>query len=516
MMNKNFWVITASILASSMGFIDATALNVAIPAIQKAFDATGTDMLWIINGYLLMLAAFILPGGALGDKLGRKKVFMAGIITFMLASLACGLSWNSISLIVARIFQGLGGAFMIPGSLSLINANVTDEERGKAIGTWSSMTTLVTVGGPILGGLLADLQLWREVFLINIPLGILALLILAFKVPESRNESNCGPIDYTGAFLLALGLGCLSYGLLKMPDVGFQSLATGGVLLAGVGILAVFLWHEAKIKSPMLPLTLFCSSTFAGSNLLTLFLYGALSAGLFFLSLNLIQVQGYSQTLAGFATLPLALLIALLSRKAGRLSDRFGYRRFLIAGPAITGLGFFLLSLSGLTQGPTAYWHTFFPGILIFGLGMAITVAPLTTTVLASAGREYSGTASGVNNAVSRIAGVLAIAAIGAVVLFSFQSQLELKISSLPIPQEVRQELRIASRRLAEASPPKQLSANLQKKVRQAIRQSFIDTCKRVMVICTVLSGLSALFAFLLIRESDDKIRPSEKPGSIT
>lgn len=503
-MNKNFWVITASILASSMGFIDGTALNVAIPSIQEAFHTSGAEILWILNSYLLMLAAFILPGGALGDKLGRKKVFMAGIMIFLASSIACGLSWNAASLIVARFFQGLGGAFMIPGSLSLINANVADEERGKAIGTWSSVTTLVTLGGPVLGGVLADLHFWRGVFLINVPLGILALVILAAKVPESRNESDNGPIDYWGALLLALGLGGLSYGLLKIPDLGFQSMETGGALLAGVCILAIFIWHEARSNSPMLPLDLFHSSTFTGSNLLTLFLYGALSAGMFFLSLNMIQTQGYSQTLAGISTLPLALLIALFSRKAGSLSDRFGSRRFLIAGPAIAGLGFFLLSLPGLTRGPTDYWQTFFPGILALGLGMSITVAPLTTTVLASAGRQFSGTASGINNAVSRIAGVLAIAGIGALVLTSFQHQLAQKTSVLPLSQETRQALKTESRKLAEASPSAGLPIHVQEQVRTAIQQSFTDTCKRVMLICACLSGISAAFAFLLIRNPDD------------
>lgn len=499
-MKQNVWVLTASILASSMAFIDGSALNVAIPSIQAAFHATGTEMLWILNGYLLMLAAFILPGGALGDKLGRKKVFMSGIAIFLLASLACGLSWSSLSLIVARFFQGIGGALMIPGSLALINANVTDGERGKAIGTWSAVTTMVTVSGPILGGLLADLHFWRGVFLINLPLGILALGILAFKVPESRNESDAGPIDFIGALLLALGLGCLSYGLLKIPDLGLQALATGGILLLGSGILLGFLWYEAGLQSPMLPFTLFCSSTFSGSNLLTLFLYGALSAGLFFLSLNMIQVQGYSQTLAGFATIPFALLLATLSRKIGHFADQRGPRGFLVAGPTVAALGFYLLSLPGLTHGPSDYWQTFFPGIAILGLGMAITVAPLTTTVLASAGQHYSGTASGINNAVSRIAGVLAIAAIGALVLSSFQHHLVQKTASLPIPATAQQELSRASKKLAAAQPPQQLSLPLQQEVRQAIRQSFIETYQLVMILCTLLSGISALLAFLLVR----------------
>lgn len=499
-MNQTFWVLAASILASSMAFIDSSALNVAIPSIQKEFNASGSDILWLLNGYLLMLAAFILPGGALGDKLGRKKIFMVGIGLFLISSLTCGLAWNSQALIVARFLQGLGGALMIPGSLSLINASVTAQDRGKAIGTWSAATTLVTVSGPVLGGFLADLHFWRGIFLINIPLGIVALIILMFKVPESRNEENIGPIDYWGALLLAAGLGALSYGVLRIPDVGLQTLEAGGAILSGVGILAIFFWHEAKSKSPMLPLHLFQSARFTGSNLLTFFLYGALSVGLFFLSLNLIQAQGYSQTLAGFATIPFGILLTLLSRKMGSLADRYGPRWFLVLGPTLVGLAFLLLSLPGSTHGPSDYWRAFFPGIFTFGLGMAITVAPLTTTVLAAAGQQYSGTASGINNAISRIAGSLAIAAIGAMALSSFQHNLEKETALLAIPEPARQTLRLESNKLADASPPSELPAPLRHDIQQAIQDSFIKTYQLMMLICASLSGISALLAFILIQ----------------
>jgi len=498
-MTKNSWVLIASILASSMAFIDGSALNVAIPSLQKAFLASGGDILWILNGYFLMLAAFILPAGALGDKLGRKKVFMAGIVLFMLASLACGCSWNVESLIIARIVQGLGGALMIPGSLALINATVSEQERGKAIGTWSAVTTLVTICGPILGGVLADLNLWRAVFFLNLPLGLLALLVLATQVPESRNEADSGPIDIAGALLLAIGLGALSYGILEIPDLGFNHIQIRIALSSGVALLLGFIFHQAHSKNPMMPLHLFNNRSFLGSNLLTLFLYGALSAGMFFLSLNMIQVQGYSQTIAGFSTLPLALLLSTLSRRMGGLSDRFGPRLFLTIGPAIVALGFILLSLPGQTHGAQDYWTSFFPGIMVFGLGMSITVAPLTTTVLASADQNYSGTASGINNAVSRIAAVLAIATLGAIALSSFQHSLEKHITGIPLTKAIHESLEKESKKLAATPVPASLPAAIQARVQNSIHQSFIQSYQLIMLICAALSGLSALMAFLMV-----------------
>ena len=498
-MTKNAWVLIASILASSMAFIDGSALNVAIPSLQKAFQATGGDILWILNGYFLMLAAFILPAGALGDKLGRKKVFMAGIALFMMASLACGCSWNVESLIIARIIQGLGGALMIPGSLALINATVTESERGKAIGTWSAVTTLVTICGPILGGILADFHLWRAVFFLNLPLGMIALLVLSTQVPETRNETDSGPIDFAGAFLLATGLGALSYGILEIPDLGFDHVQIRIALTTGVALLLGFIFHQAQSKNPMMPLHLFHNTSFLGSNLLTLFLYGALSAGMFFLSLNMIQVQGYSQTIAGFSTIPFALLLSTLSRRMGGLSDRFGPRLFLTVGPAIVGIGFILLSLPGQTHGAVDYWTSFFPGIMVFGFGMAITVVPLTTTVLASAGQNYSGTASGVNNAVSRIAAVLAIAALGAIALSSFQSNLEKHIKPIPLTPSMQGLLRHESGKMAATPIPSGLTTAVQKQVHRSIHQSFIQTYQLIMLICAGLAGLSAVMAFLMV-----------------
>ncbi|MCB0833698.1 MAG: MFS transporter, partial [Bacteroidetes bacterium] len=301
-----FWTLFAAILASSMAFIDSTALNVAIPALQADFQASGETVLWILNAYLLMLASFILIGGSAGDKLGRKKVFITGIWIFIGSSLACGLAPSAEWLVAARVVQGLGGALMVPGSLSILTSVFPPERRGKAIGVWSMFATIVTVIGPVLGGLLADAGLWRGVFLINLPLGLIALVALYVHVPESRDDTASTNLDYPGALLAAAGLASLTYGFIAMPSLGPVNPRVLGTLAIGTALLVSFVIWEQHSSDPMMPLHLFRSKTFSGTNLLTLFLYGALGVGMFFLSLNMVQLQGYLPSMAGLAMLPFA------------------------------------------------------------------------------------------------------------------------------------------------------------------------------------------------------------------
>ena len=318
---------------------------------------------------------------------------------------------------------------MIPGSLAIISSFFGPTEKGRAIGTWSAATTIVTVIGPILGGVLSGAGLWRVVFLINIPLGIAALIPLFLKVPESRNEKAQGRIDFPGAGLLIIALAGLTFGFVSAPDHGFGDPRIIAALSLGIVALAGFLFVEARNSHPMIPLSLFSSRTFSGTNLLTLALYGALSVGMFFLSLNLVQAQGYTMALAGFAFTPFALVLTALSRWAGGLVDRSGPRLPLVVGPAIAGLAFFSMAWAGVTPGPSRYWVSFFPGVLLLGIGMGITVAPLTTAVMSSVASHLSGTASGINNAVSRTAGVLAIAVVGALSLVLFAHSLDARAS---------------------------------------------------------------------------------------
>lgn len=420
-----------------MAFIDTSALNVALPALQDDLQASGVQLLWIVNAYLLMLAALILVGGSLGDRLGRKKVLMTGVSLFVLASLACGFAPTTEFLIGARVVQGVGGAMMIPGSLAIITASFDPNRRGQAIGTWAAATTIVTIAGPVLGGFLADARAWRGVFLINLPLGITTLLILHFKVPESCEEDS-GQIDYLGAVLATLGLAGATYGFISLPDLGFSDPRIYGILSGGIVALIACVVVEVRSDHPMIPLHLFKSRTFSGTNLLTLFLYAALSVVTFFFPLNLVQAQGYSQSIAGLADTPFALLLAGLSPWAGKLADRYGPRLPLIIGPSLAGLGFLLMACVGVTDGPSDYWTTFFPGVVVFGIGMAVTVAPLTTTVMGSVATHHSGMASGINNAVSRTGGVLAMAIVGAIALFVFAGALEAHTAQINLSSEVR------------------------------------------------------------------------------
>jgi EmrB/QacA subfamily drug resistance transporter len=496
------WVLASTILASAMAFIDSSALNVALPALQSGLNASGAQLLWMVNGYLLVLAALILVGGSLGDELGRKRVFMAGIGLFMLASLACGLAPTANFLIGARLVEGVGGALMIPGSLAIISAYFGAERRGRAIGTWSSVTTMVTIAGPVLGGLLSNAGLWRGVFLINLPLGAAALIVLYLKVPESRDEESSGKIDYLGAFLAMLGLAGLTYGFISAPALGFRDLRVGGTLAGGVAALAAFVVVEARREDggrAMLPLSLFNSRTFSGANLITLFLYGALNVGGFFLSLNLVQAQGYSLAVAGVAFLPAALLLTALSRWSGKLADRHGARLPLIVGPALVGVAFVVMALIGITRGPVDYWTTFFPGAVLWGLGMGLTVAPLTTAVMGSVATHHSGTASGVNNAVARTAGVLAIAVVGAAALIAFATALQARTTALPLSAGARAALQAEADRLGGAEVPAQVAAENVVATRRAIKLAFVDAFRAVMLICAGLAWLSVGMAAVLI-----------------
>ncbi len=500
------WIMVSAILASAMAFIDATALNVVLPSLQKSLNATGTDLFWLLNAYLLMLASLILIGGSLGDKLGRKKIFMIGIFIFILGSAACGLSPSILFLIVFRIVQGIGGALMIPGSLSLISSSINEKERGKAIGTWSAITTVVTMGGPVLGGFLADAGLWRYIFFINVPIGLVALLILSFKVNESKDDSADEAIDINGAIAIALSLALITFGFLRIPAVGFHNPQVYLSLPAGILLMVVFLYIEKKSKHPMMPLQLFTNATFSGVNLLTFFLYAGLGAGMLFMSLNLVQVQGYSQLQSGLTFLPFTVLMITIARFAGSIADKHGPRLLLIVGPATAGLGLLVLSFVKQTNGPGDYWTTFFPGIIVFGLGMSFTVAPLTAAVMGSVSDQFSGTASGVNNALTRIANVFANAIFGAMAVLFFAGALQDHIKSIPLDTKTRQSIMAEAANLGNAKVPVNINPNDKALIDKAYHESFIHAYANIMRISAGLGFLGALMSVMFIRNSAVKI----------
>src|SRR5260221_1810836 len=492
------WVMASVIMASAMAFIDGTALNVVLPSLQRDLSASGADLFWILNAYLLILAALILVGGSLGDKLGRKKIFMTGILVFIIGSTACGFAPTVGYLIALRIIQGMGGALMIPGSLSLLSSSIDEKERGKAIGTWSAITTVVTSGGPVIGGALADAGLWRYIFFINVPIGLAALVILQRHVNESRGEDKDPALDIPGVITIALGLACLTFGFLRIPALGFNNWQIYLTLSLGLLLLVAFIVIESKSKHPMMPLHLFANMSFSGANLLTFFLYAGLGAGMLFLSLNMVQAQGYSQLESGLTFLPFTVLMISIARPAGSLADKFGPRLLLILGPATAGAGLLILSFVGATRGARDYWTTFFPGIVIFGLGMSLTVAPLTSTVMKSVSDEFSGTASGINNAVSRIASVFANAIFGALAVLFFSGALP---KALPPKFKDDQTILHQTANLGNAKPPSSISGSDRAIVAHAYRSGFIEVYGRIMRCAAVLAFLGAGMAVLLIRK---------------
>jgi EmrB/QacA subfamily drug resistance transporter len=401
------WVLPATILGSSLSFIDGSVVNVALPAIQQDFDAALGAMPWVVNGYLLALASLILLGGSAGDRFGRRRVFIMGLLGFAAASLACALAPSALWLVAARFIQGGAGALLTPTSLAMIGAAYTAKARGRAIGTWAAAGALTTALGPPLGGWLVDAVGWRSIFLINPPLGV-AAVALAMKLPADRGAADAAPLDQRGSALAVLGLGALSYGLITLGQGGIRSAIVA--LVAAVPLIALFIRAERRANAPMMPLALFRDREFSGANTLTVLLYAALGGALFLLPLQLIQVHGYSTLAAGAAFLPFSAIMGLGSRWSGGLIDRFGARTPLAIGPALTAVGFLVLGVLGRNP---SYVSGVLPGLLILSIGMTVTVAPLTTTVLNAVPAGNSGAASGINNAAARAGTPVAVAALG-------------------------------------------------------------------------------------------------------
>ena len=497
------WILAATILGSSMVFIDGTVVNVALPALQSALNATVIDVQWVVEAYALFLAALLLTGGSLGDNFGRKRIYVIGVSLFALASICCGLALNINQLIIARAAQGVGGALLVPGSLAIISSSFSEKERGRAIGTWSGFTAITAAVGPVFGGWLIENVSWRAVFFINVPFTIVVLLLVFLHVPESRDEESQG-LDWPGAALATVSLGAIVFGLIESSRLGFSHPLILASLSAGVVTLILFLVIEARKRNPMLPLTMFRSRNFSGANLLTLFLYTALSGALFFLPLNLIQVQGYSATAAGAALLPFILIMFLLSRWSGGLIQRYGAKLPLVVGPIIVACGF-LLFMAPSVGG--SYWLTFFPAVVVLGLGMTISVAPLTTTVMSSVKENRAGIASGINNAVSRTAGLLAVAVFGLVMLQGFNSRLNERLQDFSLAPELKHELDKQRMRLADAELPATLDAATKTKLQDAINQSFVTGFRRVSFGSALLAVLSALSAWWLIEGKKVNLR---------
>jgi len=505
------WVLAATILGSSITFIDSTVVNVALPVLQRELRTDLVGAQWIVEAYSLMLSALILVGGSLGDLKGRKRIFSLGVLLFAIASAGCGMAQTVAQLIIARGVQGVGAAMLVPGSLAIISASFSKKDRGRAIGTWSGFTAISAGVGPVLGGWLVENVSWRWIFFINLPIAVVVLGLTWWRVPESRDENAEGSIDILGAAAATLGLGGVVYGLVEAGGRGFKDTRVWMSLAAGCLLLVLFvIIEERRGPRAMMPLALFRSRTFTGANLLTFFLYAALGGLMFFLPFNLIQVQGYSATEAGAALLPFVLTMFLLSRWAGGLVGRYGAKLPLVLGPIVAGAGFALFMLPG--AGAPSYWTSFFPAVMLMSLGMAASVAPLTTTVMGAVEERHAGIASGINNAVSRTAGLISIAVFGVIMTGVFARNFNDRLEPLNLPAETRTALEAQTSRLATIHVPEQLKDETKQAVRHAVTESFVSGFRVLLLISAAMALVSALFAWLLIEgrvRSADKVKSS-------
>lgn len=440
--SRGSWILAATVLGSSMEFIDGTVVNLALPNLQRSFAATGTEVQWVVEGYALFLSALLLVGGSLGDRFGLRRIFLAGVALFACASIACGVSSSVAELVTARCLQGVGGALLVPNSLALLSASFAGAARGRAIGAWSGFASMMTALGPLVGGWLVQHGSWRWVFFLNAPIALVTIWITLWKTPRVQPIAQKAQIDFKGAFLATLGLSGLTFSLMGWSTGRASVRAAGGL---GLMFLAAFVIVERKATAPMMPLDLFRSRSFSGANLLTFFLYAAISGTFFYLPMNLIEVQGYTPTQAGAAILPLVAIMFLLSRWAGGLIESRGPRTPLVLGPLIAACGYSLFAIPAVGG---SYWTTYFPAIIMLGFGMTVSVAPLTTVVMNSVPKEKTGAASGVNNAISQTAALLALAISAPLFFERFSSDLTKRLHVAAVQPQIIEQVQQQKSRL--------------------------------------------------------------------
>lgn len=490
-------VLVVTILGTGMVYLDQTAVNVALPALQNDLNADIGDLQWIVDIYILVLAVLLLIGGVLGDRYGRVRVFIIGMVIFLIGSLGSGAASSTNLLIAARAVQGVGGSLLVPGGLAILNATVAPERRGQMLGIWGTFSPLITISGPVVGGWLVDTISWRAVFLINLPLGLIAWYVAARYLPESRDEEATGSLDWAGVVTLMAGLGGLLFAIIEGSHLGWSSPLILATLIIGIGGLIAFIVVEAYGSNPLIPLHLFRNRSFSGINLMTLVLYIGLGAPFFFLTLNLQQIQGYSAAQAGLATLPIALSLFVLARLVGGMSDRIGPMPFLISGTLLITFSFFLYRLPLF---PNSYWTSYFPALLLNGIGLGLLVVPLTVVALGSLPKRYSGIASGFNNAVSRVSQMLSIAVFGVLMTRTFTQSVLERVQDLGLSAEATAVLAANTRSLGETAVPHNLAPETAAAVNEAIRLAFIDGFRLIMLLSAVCAVVGLAFGVLLIR----------------
>ncbi len=498
--------LVAAILGSGVVFLDGTIVNVALPAIRQSLHGALAEQQWVVEAYLLTLSSLLLIGGSLGDLFGRRRVFSIGLIAFGACSLLCAVAPTSGVLIGARAAQGVGGAMLVPSTLALIMDNFSEHERATAIGTWTAWTGIVTVIGPLAGGVLVQVASWRWIFAVNL-VPVTATLLLLRRLPSDRREP--GHVDIVGAVLCALGLGGPVYALIEQPTYGWGSPKVAVPLILGVVLFAAFILWERRSPQPMMPLGLFRSRNFTVGNLTTFALYAGLNVATFFVIVFIQQVGGYTPVQAGLALLPLTILMFALSRRFGALADRLGPHRFMATGPMLAAVGLLLLIRA---NAQASYLSQILPGVAVFGLGLAMTVAPLTATVLGSVEPGHSGLASGVNNAVARVAGLIAIAALGAVVAASFQSRLDGQLRGHALMPPTR--AAVAEARTRPLVTDAQAVPSLQRPlVHAALVDASVHAFRVGMVISAALAFLGGLVSLVGIEDPRRRVASADCAG---
>jgi EmrB/QacA subfamily drug resistance transporter len=501
----------AAIMGSFVAGLDATVVNVALPAIERDLGGGLAGQQWVSNGYLLALSALILVGGSLGDVFGERRVFSLGVAGFGIVSVVCAVAPSIGVLVAGRVLQGIFGALLMPSALAVIVAAFPPAERGGAIGSWTAWSGIATVLGPLAGGELVDVASWRWIFALNVPFVLITLILVNRALPKRARHAAHRRVDWIGAGLCALGLAGPTFALIREPALGWTAPGVLVPMLAGVALLAVFLWHESRTPEPMLPLGLFSRRNFAVGNIETFSMYAGLGVLFFFLVLFLQQVAGYDALRAGFATLPTTLVMFALSKRAGALADRFGPRIFMGGGPILAAVG---LALMLRLDANLDYATDLLPALLVFSLGLALTVAPLTATVLADADEQNAGIASGINNAIARVASLLAIAALGAVVAARFGGIVDNRLAAGPPLSPAAQHATAAAkdRTLTVVDDPTLPPAE-RRRLQQATEAGAVSAFHTGMAISALLVGIGGALGLAGIRNPRRTVVCAECPG---
>jgi len=481
-----------------MAFLDSTVMNVALPAVQMNLDVSGHEVQWMFGAFGLVIAAFLLVGGTLGDHYGRRRIFVVGATIFAAASVWCALAPGPTQLIAARAVQGAGGALLVPASLAIVGASFEGRQKARAIGLWGALSGIAMAVGPVLGGWLVEDVTWRAAFLITPAMALVAIPIALRHVPESR-DPEAHKLDIIGASIATIALGGLVYGLIESSTSGFDDPVVLAALLLSFFALLTFVLVERRENDPMLPPSLFRSRNFDGANLVTLLFYMSLTGSLYFVPFLMMQVHGYSAYVTGSVFLPFVAMALLLGRLSGYILTRFGVKIPLVVASLAAALGYALFAVPGAEQ--NSYWTSFFPAMVVQGFGMALAITPLTTVALGSVEGEHSGLASGVNNAAARVAAPLAVAVLGIFVYAGFSASLDARIGTMNLPGEVRSKIEAEKGNLGAARAPERVNAKMAAHIDHAIDESFVAGFRTVMVICVGLALASALVAALLVDE---------------